>query len=110
VHVKWEAVEGDELSKLPKGEHPRPFAKMYVDQPVSDAKFVVLCDRPCEAKWNSGVAGANFTKTFAAKNAPKYAGFIIVQPNPFPSYTNYVLGVESLDDDPVNIYRSPYLT
>jgi hypothetical protein len=105
VHVKWEVVEGDDLSKLPKGEHPRSFVKMYVDQSVPDAKFVVVCDRPCQAKWNSGVAGANYTETFAAKDAPAFAGFLIVQPNPFPSFTSYTLGVESLDDAPVKILR-----
>jgi hypothetical protein len=105
VHVKWETVEGDELSKLPRGEHPRSFAKLYVDQSVPDAKFAVLCDRPCEPTCNSSVAGSNLTKTFSVKNAPTYAGFIISQPNPFPSFTSYTLGVESLDDTTVKILQ-----
>jgi hypothetical protein len=100
AHVKWEA---DDKGDWPKGKHPRSFAKIFVDQSVPDARFGVLCDRPCAAVWNSSVEGMNFSKTFSANGVPNAAGFMIVQPNPFPSFTNYILGVESLDDLPVRI-------
>jgi hypothetical protein len=103
AHVKWEAIEGDELSKLPTERHPRSFAKIYVDQSLPDAKFAVVCDRPCKAVWNSSVAGPNFAKTFSANDLPNVAGFMVVQPNPFPSFTNYILGIESQDDSTAKI-------
>ena len=105
AHVSWEAVEGDDLTKLPKGEHPRSFAKIYIDQSLPDARFAVVCDRACKAAWNSAVEGPNFAKTFSAKDLPNYAGFMIVQPNPFPSFTSYTLGVESQDDSTAKIVK-----
>jgi hypothetical protein len=45
----------------------------------------------------------NYDQIFKMNNLPAIAGIWIKQPNPFPADTNYVLGVESMDEKPVSI-------
>jgi hypothetical protein len=101
--VTWEPIERDDLSK--GQQHPRSFAKMYLNQSLPDARFAVICDRPCQVVWHSAVDGMNSAKPFSAPTVPNIAGFMVIQPNPFPAYTNYILGVESQDGIQAKILR-----
>jgi hypothetical protein len=100
--LTWEPVDGQGDPNT-KPEHPRAYVRIYLDRSLPDAKFGIFCDRPCKAAFHSSVAGMNADKTLESKEIPAFAGEWILAPNPFPADTDYVLGVESRDDQPVVI-------
>ena len=70
---------------------------------MTDARFAVFCDRPCDAIDNSIIGGYNQVDYANTPVSPNIAAFIINGANPFPGDVDYVLGVQSKDDLPVHI-------
>jgi hypothetical protein len=87
---------------------PRAYAKIYLTASLPDAKFAIVCTVPCQAAFHSSLTGVNADQPFKMNNLPAIAGIWIKQPNPFPGDTNYVLGVESMDEQPVSITGIKY--
>jgi hypothetical protein len=84
-------------------KHPRTYVIVWLDRPLDNAVFRVVCDRSCipiETGGMPGVTGANF---FRDTNLHIIAIFDITLPNPFPANMGEFLGVESVDDEPVRI-------
>jgi hypothetical protein len=87
---------------------PRAYAKIYLSASLPDAKFAIVCTVPCQAAFHSSLTGMNADQPFKMDNLPAIAGIWIKQPNPFPGDTNYILGVESMDEQAVSITGVKY--
>jgi len=85
--------------------HPDAYAKISVDRDWPNARFIVFCDRPCEAVTTCsgiglGVIGTKFQKIAGYPNA---LAFLVYGPNPLPSEPDCIIGVQSEDDHAVRI-------
>lgn len=99
--VTWKHVEVP--SNFTSTKYPRAAATLWLDRSWPDAKFGVLCDRPCKGVGTSGVAGYNGADWGQDTENKNLAIFIIHAPNPFPSDTEFTLVVESEDDKTITI-------
>lgn len=106
--VRWETVPVD-TGRENERDAARPLTTVRIstDGSWSDAKFAVVCDRPCEP-FEVGliagqVMGTNFRKGSFQGKPPNLAAFDITSPNPFPSATYLTLTVISADQNPVAV-------
>jgi hypothetical protein len=98
--LTWSAIE---KSPPENAKHPRAYARITVDRSFPDAKFAVICDRPCSGVEADRLPGSNSVSMGNFPGVPNVAPFIIIGPNPFPADIGDVLGVEPEDDQPVRI-------
>ena len=105
--VFWSVVDTEQPEDR---KRPRTSVKIYLDRAFVDAKFAVRCDRPCDAIGTGSCPGFNQAKFAKYRIVQSSQRFIIIGPNPFPSYTNYELQVESQDEQPVQIVSVGRLT
>ena len=105
--VRWLLIATPQVTE---NTHPHVSAKIWLDRPYMDAKFAVVCDRPCDAVGNGNVGGYNQVTYGKVPNHPDIAAFVINGPNPFPANTDYLLTVQSQDNNPVNIIAVKTLT
>jgi hypothetical protein len=97
-----------------KVAHPQICVKISIDKMFVDAKFAVVCDRPCKAVrgevilgQGGGMAQANWG---TVPGHPEIAAFVVNLPNPMPSSVAYRAYVESEDALPVKIIAVRALT
>lgn len=89
------------------------WVKIYVDRAFVDAKFAVICDRPCKAVDDQLlIPGGGFMQSTFGKipENNKIAASIISGPNPLSSDDTYMVCIESEDDKPIKILDVTRLT
>jgi len=95
--------------------HPITYARFYADTEWTDPKILVGCDRPCmpavAEPWTWSILFSGLFDGFIASAHPEMAIFEFTgQLHPMAANTYYLVGVASLDDDPVKILTvSPFL-
>jgi hypothetical protein len=103
--VSWKIEEGTPLPE--RATHPAVWIHISIDRPFLDAKFAVVCDRPCHGVDSQIIApyGGYMQDIFKAwlPNQPDIAIFVINGPNPMSAIDSYRACVESDDDQPVKI-------
>jgi len=81
---------------------PVVWAKMYLDSPMNNPKFKVVCDRPCIGT-NMGGLPMGAVQPYYTNVADNVVVFATDPPNPLPGDRFYFWGVQSKDDSPVHI-------
>lgn len=81
---------------------PVVFAKMYLDSPMNNPKFKVVCDRPCMGT-NMGGLPMGAVQPYYTNLSDNVVVFATDPPNPLPGDRFYYWGVQSKDDSPVHI-------
>jgi hypothetical protein len=81
---------------------PVVWAKMYLDNPMNNPKFKVVCDRPCIGT-NMGGMPMGVTQPYYVNLSENVVIFATDPPNPLPGDRFYFWGVQSKDDFPVHI-------
>jgi hypothetical protein len=84
------------------GTRPVVWAKMYLDSPMNNPKFKVVCDRPCIGT-NMGGMPMGVIQPYYVSVADNVVIFATDPPNPLPGDRFYFWGVRSKDDSPVHI-------
>ncbi|HEV2350205.1 MAG TPA: hypothetical protein VG028_10220 [Terriglobia bacterium] len=90
----------------PNAKHPEIWVRISIDRTFTDAKFAVICDRPCKAiqgQTLSPYGGYIQSSSGSIPNYPNLAAYVVNGPNPMPSDDQYLALVESEDADPVRI-------
>jgi len=109
--VSWAIEDNPSLSS---GTHPQLSVKISIDKVFVDAKFAVICDRPCRAVRGEIVmppeGGMGQPSWGTIPEHPEVAAFVANQPNPMPSNFGYRAYVESADALPVRIVAVKPLT
>ena len=109
--VFW-VIEGK--PPLSNSTHPQVSVKISIDKMFVDAKFAVVCDRPCKAVGGEIVlppeGGIAIPTWGTIPERPDIAAFVVGQPNPMPSNVGYRAYVESADALPVKILDVKPLT
>jgi len=92
-------------------KHPTTSVLISVDRMLENAKFAIVCDRPCSGVYAEmkGVTSRQW-KWGKLPGSPNIAAFIIDAPNPLPSGIESNCSVESEDDSPVRIVDVQKLT
>jgi len=102
--VSW-SVEGKPALK--EAKHPEAWIRISIDRTFRDAKFAVICDRPCRAVQGQVMAphygGITQTDWATIPGHPEIAAFVVNAPNPMRSDFGYSACVESEDDNPVRV-------
>jgi len=100
--LTWEVTDGSSI-RIPERActNPCTFVKISLDNPWIEPRFAVMCDAPCKAVATSTLGGVTTVRFLSHKDFPTVAVFVIDQPNPFPSQTDFKLAVASLDSNPV---------
>ena len=88
--------------------------RISIDKIFMDAKFAVVCDRPCKAVGGEIVlppeGGIAQPSWGTIPEHPEIAAFVTNQPNPMPSNFGYRASVESADTLPVKMLAVKPLT
>jgi hypothetical protein len=94
--------------------HPQVSVKISIDKMFADAKFAVVCDRPCKAVRGEILlppeGGVALPSWGTIPEHPEIAAFAANQTNPMPSNCGYRAYVESADTSPVKIVAVKPLT
>jgi hypothetical protein len=104
--MTWEHYQWPIDRPKPNGiVHPDAYARISIDRDWPHAKFVVFCDRPCQAVTTCsgvglGVIGTRFVKVPGYPNA---LAFLVYGPDPLPVEPDCIVGVQSEDDNAVRI-------
>jgi hypothetical protein len=109
-HVSWS------LAQQPTDRNARhTWVKLTIDRTFQDAKFAVVCDRPCVGcpEISSGVTsphgGYSQTDWGPVGNRQDVVGFIVNGPNPMPHDAWFMACVESRGTEPVHILQAQRL-
>jgi len=109
--VSW-VIDGK--PPLSSSTRPQVSVKISVDKMFVDAKFAVVCDRPCKAVGGEIIlppeGGIAIPTWGTIPEHPEIAAFVVSQPNPMPSSVGYRAYVESADGLPVKILAVKPLT
>lgn len=96
----------DPPQPLAANHHPSIFIKVSLDHAMENAKFAVVCDRPCHATGiEQATPGILAVSTGTVDHRPNIAAFSMNAPNPFPPDSPVILIVESDDESPVHMVR-----
>jgi len=101
--VSW-TLDTEHLRK--DAPHPEACVKISIDRTFLDAKFGVICERPCKSVRGDTISphGGYFqSETVSFPGYPNIAGFVINGPNPMPADDEYLGCVESEDNGPVKV-------
>jgi hypothetical protein len=84
VMLQWEHFEDPNQAQGAK--HPFKVVRAWVNHAWENARFAVMCDRPCTSL-HFGMGGMQEAGTGRFPDAPNVAIFVVCAPNPFPPTT-----------------------
>jgi hypothetical protein len=109
--VSW--VLTSAYAPLKEAKHPQVWVELSIDRIFVDAKFAVVCSRPCTAVYGSPKSPHGEVSQGdwgSIPNRPNVVVFVTNVPNPMPADTKYSGCIESNDDVPVEIVDVQPLT